>query len=334
MGYSKEVYESAMAELGARRKAAADSAQALRLRMLRAVPRVGELEQQMAAQAGKIAHVILQGGDYERALKEVEEENRRSQEELAFLLHQAGEQADNFEPVYTCVQCEDTGYIGSRMCDCLQKLLSELAGRKLSEQSGMKLTSFDTLDLGYYSAQPGAGGKSPRQQMTEVIAYARSFGEDFWPGTNSLLLFGPTGTGKTHVALAIAGLVVMRGYSVIYGPVQQLLSRVEKEHFGRAEGDSLSAMTECDLLILDDLGTELSGSFYSATLYHLINSRMLAGRPTVISTNLFPADIHNRYGEQIASRILGTYQSLLFAGSDIRQIKMHRTYGDPFTPGN
>jgi DNA replication protein DnaC len=138
------------------------------------------------------------------------------------------------------------------------------------------------------------------------------------------LLRGPAGTGKTHLSLAIAGEVAATGRQVIYGSVQRLLRQLEKEHFGREEGDSLDKLEVCDLLILDDLGTEFATPFYTSTLYDLINTRLLAGRPTVISTNLNLKQLAERYGVQIASRIGGCFQPLLFAGQDIRQQKLMR----------
>ncbi len=324
MSYSREVYDEAMAELNRRRLHALSSAAALRERMLQKNPRIAELEQRMASAASQVARVILQGGDPQAALKRIEEENLRTQQELRQLLHEAGEEADNFEPPYTCPQCEDTGYVGSRMCSCLAALLAEKASRRLSDVSGMKLTRFEDLDLGFYSDVPGEGGKSPRDQMAGVVEYCRCYAGNFGADSESLLLFGPTGTGKTHVALAIARVVVEQGFTVVYGPVQQLLHQMEKEHFGRAEGDSEDTMIHCDLLILDDIGTEMSTPFYQSCLYTLVNSRMLSGRATIISTNLVPADLQHRYGEQITSRIMGTFQPLLFVGGDIRQAKMQR----------
>lgn len=126
--------------------------------------------------------------------------------------------------------------------------------------------------------------------MTSVLRYCRDYAEDFRCGPQgsspSLLMAGPTGVGKTHVSLAIARTVSDKGYGVVYGPVQGLLHRLEREHFGRAEGNTEEMLTGCDLLILDDFGTEFSGPFYTACLYNLINTRMLEERPSILSTNL------------------------------------------------
>lgn len=208
------------------------------------------------------------------------------------------------------------------MCRCMEALLKEEACRRLSEMSAMELTDFDRMSLDYYPEEKDPRtGVSPRERMRGVLAYCRSYAENFVLPADSLLLRGPTGTGKTHAALAIARAAAERGFGVIYGPAQVLLHRIEKEHFGRAEGESEDVLESCDLLILDDLGTEFGSAFYTSCLYNIINTRMLSRLPTVISTNLTQAQLQERYGDQIASRITGTFVPLVFAGRDIRQLK-------------
>ena len=244
------------------------------------------------------------------------------QAKLRELLASLGEAATDFSPRYTCQKCRDTGKLENGICDCMRSLLAEFAAKSLSEVSGMKLTSLSDMDLSFYSDEvlPELG-KSPREHMQSVLEYCRCYGEGFHAGAESLLLFGTTGTGKTHASLAIARAVIEQGYSVIYASAQQIFHRLEKEHFGREDGDSESVLAACDLLVLDDLGTEMTTAFTISCLYNIINLRMLAERPTVISTNLTAADWKGRYGEALTSRVLGTFQPLSFVGSDIRQAK-------------
>jgi DNA replication protein DnaC len=133
--------------------------------------------------------------------------------------------------------------------------------------------------------------------------------------------------GKTHLALAIAAQVVQAGYGVIYGSVGPLFHRMEQEHFGRAEGDTLTQLSECDLLVLDDLGMEFDSDFSRSCLYTILNNRLLEERPTIISTNLGFAALKNRYGDQIASRIGGGFEPLLCVGKDIRQLIRRQSMG-------
>lgn len=326
MAYSRELYEQAQAVLEQRRSAAQARAVETRRTMTKKVPRLAEIEQQMAQSAGKVVNAILSGGNVEEEVERIKTENLALQVEMSMLLHENGVQAANFEPQYTCAKCEDTGVHSTKYCDCFLALLRELSCESLSQLSGMRPMSFDDLSLDYYSAQPEARtGISPRARMRDVIAYCRAYAEGFDGTDASLLLRGPTGVGKTHLSLAIAGEVLARGYSVVYGPVQKLLHRLEKEHFGRADGNSEDVMTGCDLLILDDVGTEFCSAFYTSALYNIINERMLADKPTIISTNLNQKELADRYGEQIASRVTGTFQPLVCAGQDIRQLKLKQS---------
>ena len=326
MAYSAELCEQAKTVLEQRRSTAQTRATQLRRVMIAKEPRLAEIEAQMAQSAGKVVSAILKGGNVEDEVEKIKRENLALQVEMSLLLKENGATVSNFEPQYTCQKCEDTGVCNNKYCDCYLTLLRELSCETLSELSGMTPQSFDTLSLEFYSDRPDARtGIAPRARMRDVIAYCRAYAEGFDGSDVSLLLRGPTGVGKTHLSLAIAGEVMARGYSVVYGPVQKLLHRIEKEHFGRAEGNSEDVMTECDLLILDDVGTEFTSPFYTSALYNIINERMLTDKPTIISTNLNQKDLTTRYGEQIASRITGTFQPIVCDGKDIRQLKLKQS---------
>lgn len=315
MAYNQEVFAAAQQTLEERRAAAEGRANALRSRMIARYPRVAQLEAEMAASTREITKAVLAGGDIDAVIADVRTRNEAAQAELSRLLHEAGEAADNFSPQYTCPVCGDTGYTDHGVCECLHRLLADNAAKRLGQSSGMKLTSLDDMDLSFYKEQ---------LPMKRLLDFCREYGENFAVNSDSLLLFGPTGVGKTHVSLALAKIAAEKGFTVVYGPAQQLLGRIEREHFGKAEGDTASLLTEAELLVLDDLGTELTTPFYQTALYDIINARLLTERPTIISTNLSPAELQGRYGVQIASRILGTYLPLPFKGDDIRQQKLER----------
>lgn len=328
MAFSREIYTQALAELEHRRGAATARAAAFREQMLREIPRLQEIERLMAQSSSKVINAVLSGGDVSAAVEKIKTENLSLQVEMAMLLQEHGQTVSNFDPQYTCPHCEDTGTVNGKRCTCLEALLRELSCRSLSELSAMRPTSFDDLSLDFYADRPdGRTGISPRARMREIIDYCRLYAEEFDGHDPSLLLRGPTGVGKTHLSLAIAGTVMAKGYSVVYGPVQKLLHRLEKEHFGRAEGNSEDVLNTCDLLILDDVGTEFTGPFYTSALYNIINGRMLEGKPTIISTNLNQKELTARYGEAIASRITGTFQPLVCVGADIRLLKLKQSIG-------
>ncbi len=321
MAYDPSVVQAARARLEARRTQATANAAALRAKMCAQIPRLGDIEKELAAALPQLTRAIL-ARDGEEEVARIREENLRLQDEMATLLRRAGCAQTNFEPQYTCPHCEDTGYVDGRVCACFNQLLREEACKRLCSLSAMKLTDFADMDLGYYDDRVDSSmGVSPREQMRGILDYCRAYARAFSPTAPSLLLTGATGTGKTHLSLAIAKEVTERGFSVVYGSIQPLLRRLESEHFGRAEGDSESQLLDCDLLILDDLGMEFDSPFTRASLYNILNARLLEGKPTIISTNLGFAALANRYGDQIASRINGGFEPLLCVGKDIRQLK-------------
>ena len=232
---------------------------------------------------------------------------------------------------HVCKRCEDTGYIGSTKCECFQKLLREAAFDALGA-SHPQDCRFSNFSLDYYSPQPLANGVVPRQRMAQVKNFCSDYARDFFverhsfskaQSSPSLLFLGNTGLGKTHLSLAIAGQVINKGYGVIYGSAQNLLAKLEKEKFSFNNTEDqpqsyLSLVLECDLLILDDLGTEFLSQFVTAMLYNIINTRLLEGRPTIISTNLSFQEISKRYTDLLTSRLFGGYIHFEFLGRDIR----------------
>ncbi len=325
MPYDPQVVKAARKRLEQRRDGAINTAITLHARLCTQIPRLKEIEQELTAAIPEVTRAIL-AGNSEDEIERIRQNNLHLQEEMAALLHKAGYTQDNFEPQYTCPLCEDTGYVNGRVCACYQQLLKEESCRHLSSLSAMKLTDFDDMKLIYYDDTVDARlGISPREQMQGIITYCREYAAAFTANAPSLLLQGATGTGKTHLSLAIAKQVAEQGFSVIYGSLHPLLRRLQNEYFGQSEGDSEGQLIDCDLLILDDLGMEFDSPFYRTCLYNILNARLLEGKPTIISTNLGFSALAERYGDQIASRINGGFEPLLCVGKDIRQQKRRHT---------
>ncbi len=323
MAYDPQVVQMARQQLAQRAQTARDRAAALRREMTGRIPRIKEIERELAATMPTLTNAILSGDA--AAVEKIKEYNLALQQELATILRQAGCGVDSFAPQFTCPVCHDTGYVDGHICSCYLKLLQEEACKHLSRLSAMKLTDFDSLEMAYYDVVTDSQlGVPPRQQMGDIIAYCRAYASHFHPAADSLLLTGATGTGKTHLSLAIAKAVTEAGYGVVYGSVGPLLRRLEDERFGRAEGDSESQMVSCDLLILDDLGMEFDTPLGRSFIYNILNARLLENRPTIISTNLSPTALKARYGDQIASRISGGFEPLLCVGKDMRQVLRQR----------
>lgn len=224
-------------------------------------------------------------------------------------------------PDYTCKKCNDSGYIGNALCSCVKDIAADLSYSSLISEMPLKESTFQGFDLTYYNETKNENGFSPKKQMTAVLKVCKDFADNFPCGAN-LLLTGKSGLGKTHLSLSIANEVLSKDYHVIYGSAQNLINEVSREAFDRTGStEKIDSLTSCDLLILDDLGTEFTTQLSVSVVYNIINTRLLRGLSTIISTNLNIKEISDFYNERIASRIIGNYSICTFFGDDIRQIK-------------
>ena len=314
MGYSKEIYRRALEEKEAQRRAAERRAEENRQAAYAALPRLEEIDRQLAEKGARLAPTALSGGD----LAALEAACGRLTAEKEALLAGKGFRPADFQPAYACGDCKDTGKREGRLCGCVHRIARRLAYEQLSAALPLEESRFDKFDLSYY---PDAGRPAPRKRMAEIFAFCKQYAEGFTLRSESLLFFGNTGLGKTHLSLAIGRAVLEKGYGVLYGSAQDLLGMIEREHFGRSEGDTLEDALGCDLLILDDLGTEFSTPFNLSVVNNLVGARLLTHRPTIISTNLDIPALEERYTPRVASRIIGSYVMKGFLGPDVRQQK-------------
>ena len=219
---------------------------------------------------------------------------------------------------YDCTICNDSGYVGGKVCECVKKIAAQVVLDELAKQMPLSESSFENFDLGYYSND----GENPRKRMNAIFKLCKEYANNFNPETAQNLLFmGAPGLGKTHLTLAIVASVVDKGFMPFYGPAENLFTLASTERFTGENKGSYQAMLESDLLVIDDLGTELSTEFSRSVLYNLINGRLLSKKPTIINTNLTMKEIADRYGDRIASRLIGNYNANKFIGADIRQQK-------------
>lgn len=324
MAYPKEIMDAAFTELNNRRAMARERSLAHQEEIARKVPAVAELERQLTQTSVQLSRAILSGVDVEAKIARLRDNNLYMQQRRKALLTAAGYPENYTDLVYTCPDCQDTGYMGNTMCHCMKSLLSELMLRRLGETVEIGRHTFANFDLRYYSAEDPTGqGISPRQVMSQALHRCRTYAEEFTPNSASLFFQGSTGLGKTHLSLAIAERVIERGFNVLYSPAQALISQLERERFRRGnDGEpALDFVLDCDLLILDDLGTEFTTSFSTALIYNIINARLIDRRPTIISTNLTLKEIEDQYSPRIISRIMGGYISVPFIGRDIRTLR-------------
>ena len=323
MAYSNDVVRRARQRLESM-KADRESQQQARLReVYEALPRVREIDRQLRSSMVLAAQAaFLKGTDGKEALANVRQANLTLQQERKTLI------ADKFPPEYLdespiCSRCGGSGYIGSTMCVCLLDLCRQEQKKELSLlAAGDK--RFEDFRLDYYPERTDPKyGISARAVMTRTLDICRRYAADFTPRSGNLLLNGGTGLGKTFLSACIAREVADKGFSVAYESAQHLFAKLEKHRFHPDEESAMAVekINGCDLLIVDDLGTELTGNFIIAALYALVNDRLLAGKPMIISTNLNISEIKERYSPQIASRLQGSFHLLPFLGEDIRVIK-------------
>lgn len=321
----KEQYEKAMNVINYRRQQAALNLQKRRETVLKKVPQIILLEQKMQQTTIKLSKAILsKNGNASQMIQQIMKENLENQQEIGALLVQNGFSADYLQPKYVCEKCQDTGFADSKRCDCLNELMRKVAIEEFNESTSMSLSTFEDFKLRYYNAQNKNGnGQSDFETMSLILQFCRDYAAKFSQSSSSILMLGGTGLGKTHLSLAIANEVLQQGYSVLYGNAQEFFSKMQNEFFGKGKPgeDTLSTILEADLFILDDLGAEYESNFNSSAFYQIINSRLNAGKPVIINTNLTIREIETRYGNRVVSRLLSLYKTLRFVGTDVRQIK-------------
>lgn len=325
MGYSKATYSLARDRLYSRRQKAESIAEFKRRDVYNKVPRIKEIDEEVAKCGILAAKAVVQGGNVKEALESLKFKSLALQGERRTLLATNGFPDDYMDTEYYCTKCNDTGEYEHNnktlVCDCYKKMLTEIAYEELNSISPLQLSTFESFDLNLYSMDVEDQGQSPYNRMSKIFEYCRKYAAAFTDNSPSLLLRGATGLGKTHLSLAIANEVIKKGYGVVYMSAPVLLSKLEKEHFsGRYtdENHTQSLLQECDLLIIDDLGTEFATQFTKSAIYNIFNTRILQGKPIIFNTNLTIKELEIAYTQRFVSRVMGNCTKLDLIGKDIR----------------
>lgn len=332
MSYDAAIVQRASARLARRKEIRERRRWDLEQELYRRQPRLRELDRAIGGTMAELAGLAISGKPIQADGPEIADIRRRNlelQAQRAELLHTLGYEPDALDPTPACTRCGDSGWAGAEMCTCLKELCAQEQMKALTAL--LNLTdeqNFDRLRLDVYSDQPWEGKRSPRENMKRVVTVCEGFARRFpdYP-LHNLLLSGGTGLGKTFLSGCIAREVSGRGYSVVYDTAISLFSTFEAKKFSRDLGQERQARDDtrrylnCDLLILDDLGSELTTPLAQSTLYEVVNSRLQGGKHTIISTNLSMEQIGARYTPQVVSRLAGAYQELTFYGDDIRRMR-------------
>lgn len=319
MAFNKKYFEIAAERLSRRRIENKQIEDIRRAEIHGRIPKYSELECRLADTMTRIIAAISEkASDSEEAVKQAIKNNLAIQQEMGELLIQNGYSADYLNPIFTCPKCKDTGTVDGNWCDCFNKILNGIAAEELNSHSPLRLSSFESFDLELYPDRiDPVSGEKQREIMRDNFNECLSFAQNFNGRGYGLFMLGSTGLGKTHLSLAIANKLIQKGFCVVYGSTPELLRKLDKEQFGKSDGDTMGLITDCDLLILDDLGAESKNDRYISLLYEIINARQSRSLPIIVNTNLNMDEIKNRYQDRLWSRLF-SMRVLLFCGDDNR----------------
>ncbi len=323
MSYNKDNYIRIRQQYADKNLRAKNEAQARTRELHMQYPELEKIDRVLAETGLSILKEAAKGKEgLEERIEAIKEGNKSLLEARGAYLQSIGYPADYTAVKYECEKCSDTGFVGTKMCDCLRRELV-LAGYESSGIGGLIRTqSFDSFSLDYYKRTP-----NELRNMQMILDTCKAYAERFSEGNGESLFFcGTTGLGKTHLSTSIAKVLIERGFDVVYDSAQNIISDFEFERFGRGYGDDSESRTdkyfECDMLIIDDLGTEMANQFTVSCLYNIINTRINHSKSMIISTNLAQNEIRERYSDRITSRLFGDFMVMKFAGKDIRLQKL------------
>lgn len=313
MSFNNKNYYELKEQFLQKHLSAAEEAEERRRELSFKIEGLEEVDTVLAATASRIFAAALGGKDgLDERIAAIKKETEELRAARAELLKAAGYPADYSDVHYDCEKCKDLGFVDTKMCDCFRRALV-LKGYETSGLGALiGRQTFDNYSLDYF-----ANDREAHARMSQNYEIIRGYAEDFTRDSGSMLFMGGTGLGKTHLSSAIAKTVIDRGYDVLYTSAVNMLGDFEKFKF-RGEDDDTAKYFAAELLIIDDLGTEMSSVFTDSCIYNIIDTRICKNLPTVISTNLDAKGLASRYGERVFSRLFGVYRPLLFCGRDVR----------------
>lgn len=283
-------------------------------------PQLARLDGEIASLSVQKAHNLLNGDEH--ALDDLKEQIASRTREKEHILQNMGYDRDYFSPPYTCPDCQDTGYIGNRRCHCLKQAAIDLVYTQSNLRGALVQENFSCFSLAYYADDifDPHTNLSSREAARTALAKCREFVQTFDNSFENLLLFGDTGMGKTFLSHCIAKELLDTGHSVIYFSAHQLFDILTQNALGKGDTREFDYRNifDCDLLIIDDLGTELTNTLTTSQCFVCINERIMNRKSTLISSNLDVFELMTIYSERIFSRISNNFTMLHLFGKDIR----------------
>ncbi|MCT4542768.1 MAG: ATP-binding protein [Vallitalea sp.] len=288
------------------------------------IPLIKVLDDEIASNSISTTHYIIQHPEEStHKLEELQENNFILAQKKVRLLIENNYPEDYLQPKYSCNMCKDTGYIGNEKCNCLKQSMIDIAYEQSNIKNIIKEENFDTFSFSYYSDKVDTRfNLSPLENMHKVYSKCKHFVNNFDSEFTNIILFGQAGLGKTFLCNCIAKALLDTSHTVIYLTSFQLFKLFENYKFNKSDErvpeEKIESIFNCDLLIIDDLGTELNNHFTGVELFNCLNTRLLNKKSTLISTNLLSTDWSKQYSDRIVSRIFGNYEPLKLFGADIR----------------
>ncbi len=286
-------------------------------------PKLAAIESELMKQGTRLLKCVLNRCD---DFEDIKATIQDLQKQKTLLISECGFPENYLDDIYSCSKCRDTGFVEGYRCDCLKSLIVKNIGANSNLTEHMRAQTFENFDLSLFANQDDDGGRTLKL-MQIACDKAIQFAESFEQSGDNFLIMGNAGTGKTYITSCIGNRALERGKTVYYQTAYKLSEILENNKFNKGESDSADIVKyiyDVDLLIIDDLGTEFTTQFTLAAFFDIINSRIISGKSTVISTNLSFEEISNIYSQRITSRFTESYQIIPTIGKDLRAIIKER----------